>query len=180
ADGPSPAYPLIRGTEEEQEAYVNQAGLLEWMQDSRYVAYLGQNPHAIYLADAYGCSGRRFRLRPEQSEPFTCNGVHPAPDARRFAFFSDYESPGAVTSVYVAGIGDDGSWGEPTRISGSVNVGLAQELRFLGGDWLTYYAEDAARRAALYLAPRDGSTPARLLSDPNDAILYSAWIPDPP
>jgi hypothetical protein len=179
-DGPSAAYPLIRGTEEEQTAYVNAPGLFEWMHDSRYVSYLGQNPHAFYLADAYGCSGRRARLKSEQSQPFTQNGLTPAPNARRAAFFSDYESPGTGTRVYVADIDDDGTWGEPTRISGLVDTGLAQELRFLDGDWLMYYAEDAARHASMYLAPRDGSTPARLLNDPKDAILYSTWVPDPP
>ena len=180
SDGPSAAYPLIRGTEEEQTAYVNSPGLFEWMHDSRYVSYLGQNPHARYLADAYGCSGRRVRLKPEQSEPFTQNGIRPAPNARRAAFFSDYESPGTGIRVYVADIDNDGSWGEPTRISGPVDAGLAQELRFLDGDWLMYYAEDAERRASMYLAPRDGSTPARLLHDPKDAILYTTWVPDLP
>jgi hypothetical protein len=179
--GPSAAYPLIRGTEEEQTAYVNQPGLLEWMYGSRYLVYLGQNPHSIYLADASGCSGRRVRFGSEQSEPFTQNGFRAAPNARRAAFFSDFASPGGAIEVYVADIDDEGDWGEATRISGSDGgVGLAQELRFLDGDWLMFYAEDAARRATLYLAPRDGSTPARLLSDPNDAILYTTWVADEP
>jgi len=179
-DGPSAAYPLIRGTEDEQAAYVTGPNLFEWMHDSRYVFYLAQNPSAFYLADAYGCSGRRVRLKPEQSEPFTLNGIRSAPNARRAAFFSDYERPGTATRVYVADIDDEGSWGEPTRISGPGDAGLAQELRFLDEDWLMFYAEDAARHASMYLAPRDGSTPARLLNDPKDAILYTTWVPDPP
>jgi hypothetical protein len=178
--GPGAAYPLIRGTEEEQTAYVNAPGLLEWMYGSRYVTYLGQNPHGFYLADAYGCSGRRVPVRSEQSEPFTLNGLHPAPNARRAAFFSDYESPGGATEVYLADIDDEGNWGQPTRISRPGGVGLAQELRFLDGDWVMFYAEDATRDASMYLAPRDGSTPARLLSDPNDAVLFTTWVPDKP
>jgi hypothetical protein len=179
--GPSVAYPLIRGTEDEQTAYVNQPGLLEWMYGSRYLVYLGQNPHGSYLADASGCSGRRIRFRAEQSEPFTQNGFVPAPNARRAAFFSDFASPGGATEVYVADIDDEGNWGEAACISGSGGgVGLAQELRFLDGDWLMFYSEDAARHASMYLAPRDGSTPARLLSDPNDAVLHTTWVPDKP
>ena len=179
--GPSVPYPLIRGTEEEQSAYVTQPGLLEWMYGSRYLVYLGQNPDSFYLADASGCSGRRIRFKSEQSEPFTQNGFSPAPNALRAAFFSDFASPGGATEVYVADIDDDGNWGEATRISGSGgDVGLAQELRFLDGDWLMFYAEDAARHASMYLAPRDGSIPARLLSDPNDAVLYTTWVADKP
>lgn len=180
-NGPGAPYPLIRGTEEEQTAYVNQAGLLEWMYGSRYLVYLGQNPHSFYLADASGCSGRRVRFGSEQSEPFTQNGFVHAPNARRAAFFSDFESPGGTMEVYVADIDDEGEWGEVTRISSADGgVGLAQELRFLSGDWLMFYAEDAERRPSLYLAPRDGSAPARLLSDPNDVVGYTTWLPDEP
>lgn len=180
-NGPSAPYPLIRGTEEEQTAYVNQPGLLEWMYGSRYLVYLGQNPHGFYLADASGCSGRRVRFGSEQSELFTQNGFVPAPNARRAAFFSDFENPGGDTEVYVADIDDEGNWGEATRISSSDGgVGLAQELRFLTGDWLMFYAEGAERRPSLYLAPRDGSAPARLLSDPNDVVRYTTWLPDEP
>jgi hypothetical protein len=179
--GPSVAYPLIRGTEEEQTAYVTQPGLLEWLYDSQYLVYLGQNPHGFYLADASGCSGRRTRFRSEQSEPFTHNGFSAAPNARRVAFFSDFASPGGATEVYVADIDDEGNWGEAILISGSSGgVGLAEELTYLDGDWLMFHAEDAERNASMYLAPRDGSTPARLLSDPNDAVLHTTWIADKP
>ena len=178
--GPGAAYPLIRGTEEEQEAYVNAPGMLDWLYGSRYVTYWGRNPAGLYLADAYGCTGRRARFRSEQSELFNLIGPYPAPNARRAALFSDYESPGGATDVYVADIDDDGNWGEPTRINVPGGAGLAEQLRFLDGDWLMFYAEDAARHALMYLAPRDGSTPARLLSDPNDAVLYTTWVPDNP
>lgn len=177
--GPSAAYPLVRGTEEEQTAYVNAPQLFGWLHGSRYVYYLGQNPHAYYLADAYGCSGRRVPIRSETNEALILSRMLPAPNARRAAFFSEYWSPG-TSDVYVADVDDDGNWGAPTRISEPGGGSGAQELRFLDSDWLMFYEEDAAKRASMYLAPRDGSTPARLLSDPNDDILFTHWVPDKP
>jgi hypothetical protein len=53
--------------------------------------------------------------------------------------------------VYVADIGDEGNWGEPTRINVPGGAGLAEQLRFLDGDWLMFYAEDAARHASMYV-----------------------------
>lgn len=179
ADGPSAAYPLIRGTDEEQTAYVTSPELLGWLYGSRYVYYLGQNPHGFYLADASGCSGRRSPYEPNAGEPIMQSLLRSAPNARRAAFFAEAASPGN-SDLFVADVDEQGNWGAPTRISEPGGTSAAQELRFLDPDWLMFYEEDAEKHASMYLGPRDGSTPARLLSDPQDAVLFTYWVPDNP
>jgi Tol biopolymer transport system component len=174
---PSSAFPLIRGTEEEQAIYGAQGMGPEWLSDSRYVHYY--NPNAIYLADAWGCSGERKLFADAEGASIDLYLVRPASDRRRIAFFSEHWTPGD-RNVYVADLDAEGDMDDPVLVSEPGGTTGFHELRFVDNDWLIYYEQDDENRRAMHIAPRDGSVPARSISGLDHDMRHTHWLPDPP
>ncbi len=174
-DGSGAPVELISGTA--QTGFIPRITISD---DGQWVVYAMELPasagYALYSVPIGGGPPTQLNVPPESGGPYIDDTIYVSPDSRRVVFFGSDQGQGRMYSVPIAG----GS--VPIPIEGPRPPGTNLEESFLqftpDGRYVLYRGEVSPASSGfhydLLATPTDGSSSARLLSDP---ALFVAGYP---
>jgi len=155
----------------------NYLSRLQWLPDSRFVAFLMNGQSGPYLGDFENLGAAPISLAEGASG---VTGLQVSPFGSYVAFAADRDG---LADMFVVPVDAQGTPGDVRLVSTDNALPLAGaylDPNFLTDQWLLFYEADEEGDAQLFLAPVDGSQPTVPVSNPSHSPNEIAWLPDSP